>query len=78
MAAEAVADWLVQHGSLVVVPRANVIASENFVRTTDELGDLNRLYPGARGEAALPMQRMAAEIVALAQEFHIDPWGGKT
>jgi hypothetical protein len=38
------------------------------VRTTDELGDLNRLYPGQQD--GLPMGRMAFEIVETLREFH--------
>lgn len=71
MAAEEVATWAPARGSLVVVPRANVQAIPDFVRTRDDLGDLNRLYPGAEG-AALPMARMAAAIVALAGEVAAD------
>ena len=33
-------------GAFLVVPYANKLATQSFVRTTDELGDLNRLYPG--------------------------------
>ena len=49
------------------MPRANRLATQQFVRTTDDLGDLNRLYPGdANG---LPMARMAYEIVQTLREF---------
>jgi hypothetical protein len=72
IAAESIADWEVERGSLVVVPRANVIATELLERTTEELGDLNRLYPGSTVEGALPMARMAAEIAALAREFEVE------
>jgi hypothetical protein len=71
MAAEEVATWTPARGSLVVVPRANIQAIPEFVRTRDDLGDLNRLYPGSP-EAALPMERMAAAIVALAKEVEAD------
>ena len=72
LAAEAIADWDVERGSLVVVPRANMIATEIFERTTEELGDLNRLYPGSTAEEALPMSHMAAQISALAREFEVE------
>lgn len=72
LAAEDIADWEVERGSLVVVPRANVVAAELLVRTTEELGDLNRLYPGSTVEDALPMSHMAAEIAALAREFEVE------
>ena len=56
-------------GALLVVPRANVLAVQSFVRTTPELGDLNRLYPG--DSSGPPMARMAAAIVATIGEFHV-------
>ncbi len=58
-------------GSLIVLPEANRLAMEGFVRTYDELGDLNRLYPG-NAESDQAMARMAAEIVAIAKEFRAD------
>ena len=54
-------------GAFIVVPRANILATRQFVRTTDELGDLNRLYPGDPN--GLPMARMAYEIVQTLREF---------
>lgn len=58
-------------GSLLVLPRANHLAMADFVRTHGELGDLNRLYPG-NPASELPMERLAAEIVAVAREFRVD------
>jgi succinylglutamate desuccinylase/aspartoacylase family protein len=55
-------------GGLLVVPRANRVATELFERTTDEMGDLNRLYPGDPN--GLPMAQMAHEIVQTLREFH--------
>jgi hypothetical protein len=55
-------------GALLVVPRANRLAIDLFARTTDELGDLNRLYPGDRD--GLPMAQMAYEIVETLRNFH--------
>ena len=46
-------------GGFIVLPRANTRAIDLFERTTDELGDLNRLYPGDPN--GLPMARMAYE-----------------
>lgn len=70
LAAERVADLPFERGSLLVVPRANRQATYVGVRTTTELGDLNRLYPGdANG---LPMARMAHAIVSLVREFRVD------
>jgi hypothetical protein len=69
MAAERLVDELrPTSGALLVVPRANKQAIAQFVRTTDELGDLNRLYPG--DPDGLPMSRMAYEIVQTLTEFH--------
>jgi len=55
-------------GGLLVVPQANRQAIALFERTTDELGDLNRLYPGDRD--GLPMAQMAHEIVQTLRDFH--------
>ncbi|MDA0815307.1 MAG: succinylglutamate desuccinylase/aspartoacylase family protein [Chloroflexi bacterium] len=58
IAAEEVANWEVQRGALIVLPRLNWRSAAAFERTLGGFGDLNRLYPGhAEG---LPMARMAA------------------
>lgn len=67
-AAEAIAGWKPLTGSLIVVPRANRLSTYQFVRTVDGFGDLNRLYPGSP-DSPLPMARMAAEIVKLANTY---------
>lgn len=69
-AADQIATWVPTSGSLLVIPRANVVAIEEGVRTTDELGDLNRLYPG-NAKSKLPMARMAAAIVSVVREFKV-------
>ena len=70
LAAEQVTDLKPELGTLLVVPRANRQAISVGSRTTPELGDLNRLYPGdAQG---LPMARMAAEILALIEEHGVN------
>jgi len=57
------------NGAFLIVPRANRLATQQFVRTTDDLGDLNRLYPGdPNGQ---PMARMASEIVQTLREFRV-------
>ena len=71
LAADAIAAWEPARGSLLVVPRANVLAIQLHERTTEELGDLNRLYPGAF-DAELPMARMAAHIVDAARRHEVD------
>ncbi len=55
-------------GAFIVVPRANKLAIDLFERTTDELGDLNRLYPG--DPDGLPMAQMAYEIVEMLRKYH--------
>jgi len=57
-------------GGFLIVPRANNLAAAAFVRTTDEYGDLNRLYPG--DPVGKPMARMAFEITEAAREFHVN------
>lgn len=71
LAADEMVEWRPARGSLLVAPRANVQAIELFERTTEALGDLNRLYPGSP-DAELPMARMAAEIVDVAQRYEVD------
>ncbi len=69
LAAERIVDQLrPTTGAILVVPRANRLATELFVRTTDEMGDLNRLYPGSPD--GLPMSRMAFEIIGVLRAFH--------
>lgn len=68
-AAEEVARWTPASGTLLVLPRANVVAIEAEVRTLPSLGDLNRLYPG--NASGLPMARMAAAIIDVAREFGV-------
>ncbi|MSQ31221.1 MAG: hypothetical protein EXR64_04235 [Dehalococcoidia bacterium] len=67
LAAEAIADWQVERGSLLVLPRANGRAVAVMERTLPEFGDLNRMYPGNTN--GLPMARMAAAIVEAGRAF---------
>ncbi|MGD9932801.1 MAG: succinylglutamate desuccinylase/aspartoacylase family protein [Dehalococcoidia bacterium] len=71
LAAEELMAFQPRAGSLLVLPRANQLAMSDFVRTYDELGDLNRLYPG-NAQSVLPMERLAAAIVAVSREFGVD------
>lgn len=71
-AAEEIAEWEPRAGSVLVIPRANIVATRVVERTLPELGDLNRLYPGSDSPEALPMSRMAASIVGVAREFEVD------
>ncbi len=72
LAAEQIANWEPLTGSLVVVPRANRPSTYAFVRTVDGFGDLNRSYPG-NPNSPLPMSRMAAEIVQMAN-YYLPHW----
>jgi hypothetical protein len=56
-------------GALLVIPRANRVATEVFARTTDEIGDLNRAYPGDPN--GMPSQQIAHQIVELIREFRV-------
>lgn len=69
-AADEIAAWEPRIGSLLVLPRANVLAIAAGLRTLPELGDLNRLYPGDPKSKA-PMSRMADAIVQVAREFGV-------
>ncbi len=71
LAAGEVATWAPRAGSILVIPQANIVADRDFVRTTPELGDLNRLYPGSHDDV-LPMARMAAAIIDVAREFGVE------
>ena len=71
LAAEEIAEWRPARGSLVVVPRANVLATHALERTLPDFGDLNRMYPGSY-TSSLPMARMAAHIVNAARYFEVE------
>ena len=70
-AATEIANWTVGAGSLLVAPRANLLATMALQRTLPELGDLNRLYPGYERHI-LPMSRMAHAIVQTVRDYKID------
>ena len=70
LATEEIAEWQPVRGSLIVIPRANIVATRIGERTLPELGDLNRLYPGSL-DAELPMSRMAAQIVEVARAYRV-------
>lgn len=71
LAADEIATWEPAAGSLLVVPRANVQAIASFVRTFEEIGDLNRLYPG-KADSGFLMEQMAFSICEIAREFHVE------
>jgi hypothetical protein len=71
LAAERVVDRLrPANGALLVVPHANKIADNIFERTTPQIGDLNRSYPGFTD--GLPMERMAAQLCDVIREFQVN------
>jgi hypothetical protein len=70
LAADSVLDLTFSRGSMLVVPRANRQATYLGMRTTPELGDLNRLYPG--NPEGLPMERMAHQIMDLVSEYKVN------
>ncbi len=70
LATEEIVEWQPVRGSLIVIPRANIVATRVGERTLPELGDLNRLYPGS-DDAELPMSRMAAQIVEVARRYRV-------
>lgn len=57
-------------GALLVIPRANRVATNLFERTTDAMGDLNRSYPG--NSNGKPMEVMADQIIQTLREFHVN------
>ena len=71
LAGDEVATWAPKAGSLIVVPRANVRALNAFVRTFDDIGDLNRLYPG-NAESPLLMERMSHAFLETCREFNVE------
>jgi hypothetical protein len=56
-------------GALLVVPHTNKVAMGLFERTTDEIGDVNRSYPGSVD--GKPGQQIAAQIMDVIREFHV-------
>jgi hypothetical protein len=70
LAGDEVANWEPAAGSLIVVPRANVRALNSFVRTFDDIGDLNRLYPG-NAESPFLMEQMAHQFLETCREFKV-------
>jgi hypothetical protein len=71
LAADTIATWEPAAGTLLVLPRANVTAIAAFVRTFDDIGDLNRLYPGDP-QSTLAMERMAFAILEAAREVRVE------
>ncbi len=66
-AAEAIANWEIKTGSLLVFPRVNWRAAAIVERTLPEIGDINRAYPGDPN--GVPAQRIANAIIDAGREF---------
>jgi hypothetical protein len=71
LAGDEVSTWEPAAGSLIVVPRSNVQAIASFVRTFEEIGDLNRLYPG-NAASPLLMEQMAFAFLETCREFRVE------
>lgn len=56
-------------GAVLVVPQANRLAAASFIRTRDDWGDLNRLYPGTPD--GLPMAQLAHQIMETVREYQV-------
>ena len=67
LAAESIADWQVERGSLLVLPRVNWRSAAVMERTLNDIGDINRSYPG--NATGLPAQRIANAIIEVGREF---------
>ncbi len=66
-AAEAIADWQVERGSLLVLPRVNWRSAAVVERTLPEIGDINRAYPG--NATGAPAQKIANAITEVGRDF---------
>lgn len=67
LAAESIASWAVDSGTLIVLPRANNPAIADQNRTGPGGVDLNRVFPGAhQGE---PTEMLAVAIFEVIKEF---------
>ncbi len=71
LGAEQMTAWEPARGTLLVAPYVNVHAIDAFERTLEELGDMNRLYPGDHA-SDLPMEQMAAEVLDVARAWEVD------
>jgi len=67
MAADEIANWVIDRGTLLVLPRANVPAIEAGTRNAPGEPDLNRVFPGGFDDG--PAEEMAAVIMELIIEY---------
>jgi hypothetical protein len=56
-------------GGLLVAPHVNKVAMGLFQRTTDEIGDVNRAYPGRPD--GTPAEQIAYQVVQAVRDFHV-------
>lgn len=68
LAAEKVARWDIQRGTLVTIPRANAAAVEADQRSTDDGYDLNRQFP----VGSEPQTELARAIWGVVEEYQPD------
>ena len=66
-AAQVVSTWLVDRGTLLVLPRANALAVATGTRYPEGTLNLNRIFPG--NAAGSPTERLAASIFAVMAEY---------
>ncbi len=65
LAAESIATWVVDRGTLLVIPRANVRAISAQTRCAPGSGDLNRSFPGiAHGDSGKALARAIYNVMA--------------
>lgn len=70
MAAQKFCDPPLRKGTLIVIPKANIVALENDIRTLPEIGDLNRAYPGKK--EGTPADRITYNIVELMKKYKVN------
>lgn len=70
LAADTVASWVVNRGTLIVIPRAHIPAIRRRQRNGEDLLDLNRSFPGSASGS--PTERLAAAIYGVMLEFEPD------
>ena len=71
MAAEGIATWAIDSGTLLVLPHANVCAIAEKNRTAQEGDDLNRAFPGAfaGNDESCTTELLAGAIYQVMVEF---------
>ncbi len=67
LAADSIATWAIDCGTLLVIPRANIPAIRAGTRNAPGESDLNRVFPG--NPYGSETEKMAVEILAIMQEF---------